>query len=193
MRTLRWAAATAATTGATLALASSAAAGGFATVGLSSLPDGTAPGRPWHLTLTILQHGRTPLSGLRPAVRIRRAGGGRARTFAARPAERPGVYRVDVVFPSAGTWRYAIDDGFSLTHTFAPVAIGSSRAVGAPAPASSAPAAAAPASARGGTRGGDVGAALAAAAGAGLLAGLLTTLALRRRPTEPAPAPAAAP
>src|SRR4051812_47902970 len=99
MRTLRWAAATTATTAATLAVASSAAAGGFATVGLSSLPDGTAPGRPWHLTLTILQHGRTPLSDLRPAVRIRRAGGGRARTFAARPAGRPGVYRVDVVFP----------------------------------------------------------------------------------------------
>jgi len=180
MRTLRWV--TAALAAAALALPSSAAAGGFATVGLSSLPDGTAPGRPWHLTLTILQHGRTPLSDLRPTVRIRRAGGGPARTFLARPAGRPGVYRVDVVFPSAGTWRYAIDDGFTLTHTFAPVAIGSSRAVGAP--RAGAPAAPADAS-------GDVGAGLAAAAAAGLLAGLLTALAMRRRRAEPAATPAA--
>ena len=45
-----------------LALPAVAGAGGFATVGLSSLPDGTAPGKPWHVTLTILQHGRTPMS-----------------------------------------------------------------------------------------------------------------------------------
>jgi hypothetical protein len=191
MRTLRWATAMVAV--AALSLPSSAAAGGFATVGLSSLPDGTTPGRPWHLTLTILQHGRTPLSDLRPAVRIRRVGGGPARTFHARSAGRPGVYRVDVVFPSAGTWRYAIDDGFSLTHTFAPVAIGSSRPVAAP--AQSAPAATTPAPARGddGGGGGDVGAALTAAAGAGLLAGLLSALAIRRRRPEPAATPAPAP
>src|SRR3954465_1962541 len=89
-----------------LALPGGASAGGFATVGLSSLPDGTAPGAPWHLTLTILQHGRTPPPGLSPVVRIRR--GAATRTFPARPARRPGVYTADVVFPAAGTWRYAI-------------------------------------------------------------------------------------
>jgi hypothetical protein len=187
MRALRWATATV-VVAAVLALPSAAAAGGFATLGLSSLPDGTAPGRPWHLTLTILQHGRTPLAGLHPTVRIRRAGGGGARTFAARPAGRPGVYTVGVVFPSAGTWRYAIDDGFAQTHTFAPVAIGASQPVVAPRAGAAAPAPASGASERGG---GDVGAALAAAAAAGLLAGLLTTLALHRRSsTGPAAAPA---
>jgi len=169
-----------------LALPGAAAAGGFATLGLSSLPDGTAPGRPWHVTLTILQHGRTPMAGLHPTVRIRRAGGGPARTFAARAAGRPGRYTVDVVFPSAGTWRYAIDDGFTQTHTFAPVAIGASRALPAPRAATGAP----PPPARDG--GADVGAALAVAAAAGLLAGLLTALGLRRRRpgSEPATAPA---
>src|SRR3954468_9988286 len=88
--------------GAALALPGAAAAGGFATVGLSSLPDGTPPGRPWDVRLTVLQHGRTPMSNLRPVVRIRRAGGGPARDFAAAPAGRPGVYRARVVFPSAG-------------------------------------------------------------------------------------------
>ena len=45
------------TTAVALALPGAAGAGGFATVGLSSLPDGTPPGTPWHVTLTILQHG----------------------------------------------------------------------------------------------------------------------------------------
>src|SRR5512133_3756804 len=111
---------------AALALPGAAGAGGFATVGLSSLPDGTAPGETWHVTLTILQHGRTPLPGLSPEVRIRSADGRTARTFAARPARRPGVYTADVVFPTAGQWRYAVADGFSQTHSFAPAAIGTS-------------------------------------------------------------------
>ena len=164
-------------------LPGAAGAGGMATVGLSSLPDGTAPGRPWRVTLTILQHGRTPMAGLHPTVRIRRAGGGVARTFAARPAGRPGLYTVDVVFPSAGTWRYAIDDGFTQTHTFAPVAIGASRAV----PAPRIDGRATPVGRR--ADGADLAAAFAAAAAAGLLAGLLTALALRRR-SRPGPATA---
>jgi hypothetical protein len=181
---LRWA--TAAAVAIALAVPATAAAGGFATLGVSSLPDGTGPGRPWHVTLTILQHGRTPMSALQPTVRIRRAGGGGpARTFAARPAGRPGLYTVDVVFPSGGTWRYAIDDGFTQRHTFAPVAIGASAPV--PAPRADGPARAA-APARSGAGDADVGAAVAAATAAGLLAGLLTALALRRRPPTPAPA-----
>jgi hypothetical protein len=36
-------------------------AGGWATVGLSSLPDGAQPGEAWVVDLTVLQHGRTPL------------------------------------------------------------------------------------------------------------------------------------
>jgi hypothetical protein len=159
-----------------LALPGAASAGGFATVGLSSLPDGTAPGEPWHVTLTILQHGRTPMSALQPTVRIRRAGGGGARTFAARPAGRPGRYTADVVFATAGTWRYAIDDGFTQTHDFAPATIGAAAST-PPAKASSA--------------GANVGAAFAAAAAAGLLAALLAAALERRRRPDPAPEPAA--
>src|SRR4051812_28618218 len=146
------------------ALATTAAAGGFATVGLSSLPDGTPPGGTWHVRLTILQHGRTPLTDLTPVLRIRNRATTRA--FTARPAGRPGLYTADVVFPSAGRWRYTIDDGFSQTHTFAPVAIGSAAAAAAAAPT------AAPAPTPG-DDGPDLGAALAAAAVAGLLAALL--------------------
>lgn len=162
---------------AALALPGAAGAGGFATVGLSSLPDGTAPGKPWHVTLTILQHGRTPLPGLSPEVRIRSADGRKARTFAARPARRPGLYTADVVFPTAGQWRYAIADGFSQTHTFAPAAIGTAdrtASVARPAPGPE----------DGG--GPNLGAAIAAAAVAGLLAALLADALMHRRP-GPAP------
>jgi hypothetical protein len=162
-----------------------AAAGGFATVGLSSLPDGTQPGKAWHVTLTILQHGITPLQDVKPTIRIRSADDETTRTFAARPAAKPGLYTADVVFPTAGRWRYAINDGFMQTHTFAPVAIGSSRAV----PVPGAQSGAGPSGARGpvagqdddGDGGGNVAAALGAAVAAGLLAGLAAVRILRRR------------
>jgi hypothetical protein len=122
---------------AALALAGTAAAGGWATVQLSSTPRGLSAGEPWVVDITVLQHGRTPLDGLKPTLTIRKvapritsgvAKGRPTRTFAARPAGRPGVYRVRVVFPSAGTWRYEVYDGFvryggAQTHRYAPVRI----------------------------------------------------------------------
>jgi len=161
-----------------LVLPAVAGAGGFATVGLSSLPDGTAPGEPWHVTLTILQHGRTPLPDLSPVVRIRSADGATTRTYPARPARRVGVYTADVVFPTAGRWRYAIDDGFSQTHDFAPATIGTA-ATAPPVDAASGGAKA------GGT---NVGAAFAAAAAAGVLATLLAAALMRSRRPDPPPA-----
>ncbi|HEY7178922.1 MAG TPA: hypothetical protein VH305_07085 [Gaiella sp.] len=106
-----------------LLLPAAATAGGFATVQLSSLPAGTDAGGTWAPTLTILQHGVTPLDGLQPAIRITDEHGG-IQTFAARPAGETGTYVADVRFPSAGTWRYEIWDGFSQTHTYSPVTIG---------------------------------------------------------------------
>ena len=106
-----------------LLLPAAALSGGFATVQLSSLPAGTDEGGTWTPTLTILQHGVTPLDGLQPAVRIT-DGRGEITTFAAKPAGEPGTYVAEVTFPSAGTWRYEIWDGFSQTHTYSPVTIG---------------------------------------------------------------------
>jgi hypothetical protein len=106
-----------------LLLPAAATAGGFATVQLSSLPAGTDAGGTWTPTLTILQHGVTPLDGLRPAIRITDSNG-EITTFPARPAGTTGTYVADVRFPSAGMWRYEIWDGFSQTHTFSPVTIG---------------------------------------------------------------------
>src|SRR5829696_8573847 len=86
-------------------------AGGFATTGLSPTPDGLRAGQPWKVELTILQHGRTPLSQLRPEVVTRDADGNRT-TYVARPTGRPGHYAATVRFPRAGQWTYFVYDGF---------------------------------------------------------------------------------
>jgi hypothetical protein len=95
-----------------LAVPAIAHAGGFATTGLSSTPDGLKAGQPWKVELTILQHGSTPLPDLRPEVVTVDADGNRT-TFAARPAARAGHYLARVRFPKAGEWTYLVYDGFN--------------------------------------------------------------------------------
>jgi len=111
--------------GLALALAGVALAGGWATVQLSSTPTGIRAGAVWDVRLTVLQHGVTPLAGVRPVVIVRK--GAVARRFTARPTRRVGVYRARVVFPSAGTWTWKIDDGFTRVHTYAPVRVAPAR------------------------------------------------------------------
>lgn len=81
--------------------APAASAGGFATVGLSSLPTGTPAGGTWSVNLTVKAHGRTPFHGITPVVRIRN--GDAAREFVAVATDQAGVYRADVVFPAGTT------------------------------------------------------------------------------------------
>lgn len=108
-----------------LAAAGTAAAGGYATVGLNSQPpDGGGPGSTWDVTLNVLQHGVTPLDGVSPTIVIRNLDSGESQTFPATPTGEPGKYAAKVVFPSAGRWEYLINDGFSQTHTFKPISIG---------------------------------------------------------------------
>ena len=138
-----------------LLLPSAATAGGFATVGLDSPPDGS---RTWRVELTILQHGRTPLYKLHPKVIVERESV--RRVFAAEPAGKPGVYRAEVVFPGPGSWHYVVDDDFSATHSFPPVRVGDGKGDSSPVEAAS-------------TGGGpDIPLALAVAVAAGLAAAL---------------------
>ena len=111
-----------------LALPATAAAGGWATAGLGPPPPGIGAGDTWTADVTILQHGQTPLAGLSPTVTIRNATTGEVKTFRARPTGKIGSYRAEVVFPSGGTWRYEVYDGFTeyggaKTHKFAAVEI----------------------------------------------------------------------
>jgi hypothetical protein len=116
-----------------LALAGTAAAGGWATVKMSAYPGDAEAGEPWNLDLTVLQHGVRPLEGVRPVFRIRNVRTSEARSFPAAPTATRGVYRASVVFPGPGRWDYEIDDGFGQTHTYAPVEIGEPVASAAPA------------------------------------------------------------
>jgi hypothetical protein len=105
-----------------LVAAPAAQAGGWATAGLSSTPAGTAPGAPWVVDITVLQHGVTPMRDVKPTVTI--SSGDATKTFAAKPTGKPGVYRAAVVFPTAGTWDYEVYDGFvDEPHTYPPVQI----------------------------------------------------------------------
>ena len=155
-----------------------AAAGGWATVGLSSVPDGTRAGEAWIVDLTILQHGLTPLEGIHPSLTIMSAGGEATRTFRAVATEKPGVYRARVVFPSAGNWRYVVDDDFSARHPFGPVQIGPRGKASVPTVA----AAVVTPEADGGDDGGPWATALGAALTAGLIAAAGVVVLRRRRP-----------
>ena len=123
----RWIAALVAVAG-LLGLPAAAAAGGWATVSLSSAPDGLGPGQPWVVEMEILQHGRTPLDGIEPSIVLTNGATGKTEYVAAKPTGRPGTYSARAVFPDAGRWTYAIDDGFSQVHDYPAVTIGGAAA-----------------------------------------------------------------
>ena len=111
-----------------LALAGVAQAGCMATVGLSSMPKADhAAGKPWIVTIRVLQHGRTPMSDAKPEVRIRNAAG-KLLVFKGKKTATVGSYRARVVFPKAGRYALRVYDGFpykecARVHTFKSVLI----------------------------------------------------------------------
>jgi len=117
-----------ATVVAALGVTAAANAGCMATVGLSSLPKAGHPaGKPWVVTIRVLQHGRTPMPDAKPEVRIRNAAG-KLFTFKAKKTDRVGSYRARVVFPNAGRYSLGVYDGFPVAecarvHTFKSVVI----------------------------------------------------------------------
>ena len=122
---------------AALAFAAPAGAGCWATAGLSPPPTGMGSGEVWTAEITVLQHGRNPLpdaGDATPAITIVNADMGARKRFTAKPTDpSAGRYEAQVVFPSAGTWRYEVFDGFTRwdgraapcarTHTFSSVEI----------------------------------------------------------------------
>jgi hypothetical protein len=89
-----------------------ARAGGWATVELGEPPSGLVAGTPWRVELIVKQHGITPMADVSPSIRIVN-NNGVVRQFAARPTGRVGTYVAEVTFPSSGTWRARIFDGFT--------------------------------------------------------------------------------
>ena len=114
-----------------------ASAGCVATVGLAPPPAGIAPGTTWTAEMTVLLHGINALPNAKtaqPTLTIVNTETGASKTFVARGTNDPVVFVADVVFPSAGSWRYEVYDDFSSeggqpvpcaqTHTFSAVTVG---------------------------------------------------------------------
>ncbi|HZC12833.1 MAG TPA: hypothetical protein VE270_02330 [Thermoleophilaceae bacterium] len=160
-----------------LACPATASAGGYATVGLQSVPGNVEPGEPWMAEFTVLAHGRTPFVDGRPSVTVTRADGRVVGTYPARLVNQDGLYRAAVVFPGRGRFEYVIDDGYSQRHTFPPVTVGADGEEPA-----------APLTGQAEEGSGEVPLALALAAGAGLLAGWIVLMVLSRRTRRGEPA-----
>jgi hypothetical protein len=115
---------TAAVAFAALAAAPAANAGCWATVKLSSLPNGSTT---WNVNVRPLQHGRTPLPAAKPRIEIRREDATKWIVF--RPKSKAnGLFRFTVSFPGAGTYSLRVWDGFephcASYHTYQKVDIG---------------------------------------------------------------------
>jgi len=111
---------------AALAIPASALGGGYSTIELSSTPDGLRAGDAWEVEIRVLAHGRTPIENLNPAprVKITETDSGVSHAVAARPAERAGAYRAQVVFPRPGEWTYSIRNAYDGGRTYPAVDIG---------------------------------------------------------------------
>lgn len=112
-----------------LAVPTAAQAGGWATAGLTPLPDGIAPGATWKAEITLLQHAVRPLAGVHPVLILRE--GSRELRFPATATPKLGVYAVTARFPAAGRWIYSVDDGFGRVHRLGRVDVGGGGATSA--------------------------------------------------------------
>jgi hypothetical protein len=167
-----------------VAFPATALGGGYATLGLQSLPEGIEPGEPWTAEFVVLAHGRTPFVDGHPSVTVSRADGELVDIFPARLVNQDGLYRARVVFPEAGRYDYVIDDGYSQRHTFPQVTVsdGGGDPTPAPTPAPAEPPASQPAAAEVPLDdGSSVPLALVLAAGAGLLTAWIVLMLLSRR------------
>jgi cytochrome c2 len=82
-------------------------AGGWAVITLDELPTNVVAGEPVTVGFTVLQHGRTPMTGIYPTVR--------ANLFkdtefmvSAEPEGKPGHYVATLTFPKEGEWRWFV-------------------------------------------------------------------------------------
>lgn len=123
-----------------------AGAGGWAVSSLDPLPT-PVPGEPMEVGFTVLQHGRTPVDPRGPGMGVGfvvTSPGGEVTEFAARPDGVVGHFVAEVTFPAAGTYTWAVRQGFFGPWDLGELVVEPPGGAGAP----PAPVAAAPAPAR---------------------------------------------
>ena len=82
-------------------------AGGWAVITLDSLPTGVIAGEPFTVGFTVLQHGRTPMADIEPAIIATSSGNGQV-IVVAEPDGKPGHYAATLTFPTEGDWEWTI-------------------------------------------------------------------------------------
>jgi hypothetical protein len=101
------------------AVATAAYAGGWAIVTLNEFPDHAVAGKPLQLTFTVLQHGVSPLNGLKPTISATTSRGLSAKA-AVVASRKPGEYTAALMLPEPGDWTIAIHSGFNDSETTLP-------------------------------------------------------------------------
>ncbi len=127
-------------------LPSAAHAGGWATVGITELPEEIVAGRPFTLRFMVWQHGNKPVHDLgwaagerypvTPQITLTSAQSGETVTAAAVPARQKGLFTAEITLPSAGEWRWSIaPDPLAGVTEFDPLSAQPQTAVSLPAAA----------------------------------------------------------
>lgn len=107
-----------------------AQAGGWAITSFDSLPADFEAGKPYDLTYTILQHGRTPVDVGTSMVRIR-DNKGAVTEFEAVPTGEVGRYTVTVTFPAAGSFLWEVTQGDFEAHQLGTIEVSAAAAAAA--------------------------------------------------------------
>jgi mono/diheme cytochrome c family protein len=95
--------------GAVLMAAAPATYGGWAVINIEDVPAQLEAGRPTRLSFMILQHGQTPMRGLKPTVTVTQEGARRGEQVRAEAGSKVGQYVATITPAAPGTVRIAID------------------------------------------------------------------------------------
>ena len=87
-------------------------AGGWAVITLDELPSNVVAGKPFTVGFTVLQHGRTPMSGIDPTVTAELSASEKV-VVDAEPEGNPGHYVATLTLPKEGEWEWSIQ-AFSM-------------------------------------------------------------------------------
>lgn len=111
------------------ASASSARAGGWATVTLSELPTEVVAERPFTVEFSVRQHGRTPVVDMDATVTVIHAASSTKIEAQADDAAKAGFYTATLTLPHAGEWHWEINAFYGTTYPMPPLTVNEAAAV----------------------------------------------------------------
>jgi hypothetical protein len=84
-------------------------AGGWSVVALDAMPTDIQAGVPFEVGFTVLQHGRTPLAGLKPEITLINKAAGEQVSVIAKEQGKVGHYIATLNLPVAGEWSWEVN------------------------------------------------------------------------------------